>query len=40
VHSSTNNSIEYDGTADGKRFLSNTTGGSGAASPLPTVVTD
>ena len=33
------NNVEYDVTADGKRFLINTTGGSGAASsPLLNVV--
>jgi len=40
VPSPNNNVIEYDVTADGKRFLINTTGSSGAASPPLTVVTN
>jgi serine/threonine protein kinase len=38
--STTNNVMEYDVTADGKRFLINTKGASGAASPPLTVVTN
>ncbi|HEV2200611.1 MAG TPA: protein kinase, partial [Bryobacteraceae bacterium] len=40
VHSPTNNLMQYDVTADGKRFLIDTTGSSGAASPPLTVVTN
>ena len=40
VHGAFYNLIEYDVTTDGKRFLINTTGGSGAASPPLTVVTN
>ncbi len=35
-----NNAFEYDVTADGRRFLINAVGGSGAASPPLTVVTN
>ena len=35
-----NTTCEYDVTSDGKRFLINATGGSGAASPPLTVVTN
>jgi hypothetical protein len=38
VHFSISNLIEYDVTADGKRFLIDTTGGSGAASSPPLMV--
>jgi hypothetical protein len=38
--SAQNNLFEYDVTADGKRFLIDTTGASGAASPPLTVVTN
>jgi serine/threonine protein kinase/Tol biopolymer transport system component len=40
VHRPAGGLIEYDVTADGKRFLINTAGGSGAASPPLTVVTN
>jgi Tol biopolymer transport system component/predicted Ser/Thr protein kinase len=40
VHRPAGGLIEYDVTADGKRFLINTTGGSGATSPPLTVVTN
>ena len=40
VHPGTDVLFEYDVTADGKRFLINTTGGPGAASPPMTVVTN
>jgi Tol biopolymer transport system component len=41
VHSAYNNLVQYDVTADGKRFLIDTTGGSGVAATQPlTVVTN
>jgi len=40
VHPGADVNIEYDVTADGKRFLVNTTVGSGAASPPLTLVTN
>jgi len=40
VHPGADVNIEYDVTADGKRFLVDTTVGSGAASPPLTVVTN
>jgi dipeptidyl aminopeptidase/acylaminoacyl peptidase len=40
VHFAVDAINEYDVTADGQRFLINTTGGPGAASPLLTVVTN
>lgn len=38
--SANDNLFEYDVTADGKRFLIDTTGATGAASPPLTVVTN
>jgi Tol biopolymer transport system component len=40
VHTGNDSQLQYDVTADGKRFLINTTSGSGAASPPLTVVTN
>jgi len=40
AHSGANSQLQYDVTADGKRFLINTTGSSGAATPPLTVVTN
>ena len=40
AHMLDNNMFQYDVTADGKRFLINTAGGSGASAPTLTVVTN
>jgi Tol biopolymer transport system component len=40
VHRQNDSQLQYDVTADGKRFLINTTSGADAASPPLTVVTD